>query len=110
MIIIEVASEISKMDDRERQRLAEKGWRTGSVAEFLELTPEEIAIVEIKLALSNKLEEWQNRKSTDITPSPEDVRVTENDEASDSLEQLVHSMLTIGVSPQEIGQLIASIG
>lgn len=43
------------------ERLEAKGWKVGTVAEFLELTPEEAALVEVKLAVmsSNKT----NKKS-----------------------------------------------
>ena len=40
------------MDKSKRERLEAKGWKVGTVAEFLELTPAEAALVEIKLALS----------------------------------------------------------
>jgi hypothetical protein len=40
------------MDAAKKKRLKEAGWITGSVAEFLELSPEESALIEIKLRLS----------------------------------------------------------
>ena len=40
------------MKSTKRARLEAHGWRVGSAAEFLELTPEEAAFVETKLALS----------------------------------------------------------
>jgi hypothetical protein len=40
------------MDKSKRELLEAKGWKVGTVAEFLELTPEEAALIEIKLALS----------------------------------------------------------
>ncbi len=36
------------------ERLEAKGWKVGTVEEFLELTPEEAALIEIKLAQSPK--------------------------------------------------------
>lgn len=38
-----------------KKRLEGAGWRAGSAAEFLRLSPEEAQIVEMKLALSEKL-------------------------------------------------------
>ncbi|WP_292751201.1 hypothetical protein [Nostoc sp. NMS4] len=38
------------MDQAKRERLESKGWKIGTVADFLELTPEETILVEIKLA------------------------------------------------------------
>ena len=43
------------MDSIKRQKLEAAGWKVGTVAELLELTPEEEAIVEIRVALSKSL-------------------------------------------------------
>ena len=45
------------MEEVERKRLEQAGWKSGTVSEFLELTPEETVLVEIKLALSRYLKE-----------------------------------------------------
>ena len=47
----------SAMDEEKKKRLEAKGWKVGTVAEFLELTPEEAMLVEIKLALSRNNQE-----------------------------------------------------
>ena len=39
------------MDENKQKRLEEQGWKVGSVAEFLQLTPEE----QIALVLAEKL-------------------------------------------------------
>ena len=39
------------MDKVKRKKLAAKGWKVGTVKEFLELAPEEAAKVEMKVAL-----------------------------------------------------------
>ena len=41
------------MDEEKRKRLAAKGWKVSSAAEFLELTPDEESLIELRLALSN---------------------------------------------------------
>ena len=38
------------MDKRKKEKLAKKGWKVGSVAEFLDLSAEESAYIEMKLA------------------------------------------------------------
>ena len=43
------------MKKRKRTRFEAQGWRFGSAADFLELTYEEAAFVETKLALSQRL-------------------------------------------------------
>ncbi|MGB8687572.1 MAG: hypothetical protein WCD53_09585 [Microcoleus sp.] len=43
------------MDQGKKKRLEDRGWKIGSVSEFLELSPEESTLIEIKLALSLNL-------------------------------------------------------
>lgn len=45
------------MKKAKRERLEAGGWKVGTVSEFLSLTPEESALIEIKLALSRRLRE-----------------------------------------------------
>jgi len=52
-------------DEAKRQRLEAEGWKIGTVAEFLELTSEESALVEIKLALSQNLRERREKQMTE---------------------------------------------
>ncbi len=37
-----------------KKQLARKGWKVGTVAEFLQLSPEESAYIEMKLALCRR--------------------------------------------------------
>jgi hypothetical protein len=53
------------MDEKKREWLEAHGWKVGTAAEFLELTEEEAALVEIKLALSRSLH--QRREKQRIT-------------------------------------------
>ena len=43
------------MRESKKRRLTSKGWKVGTTAEFLQLTAEESAYVEIKLQLAEKL-------------------------------------------------------
>ena len=40
------------METSKRRRLETEGWQVGAVQEFLELTPEEVTLIEVKLALN----------------------------------------------------------
>ncbi len=42
------------MDNNKRQRLEKAGWQVGTVAEFIELSPNELEMVALKLALSRQ--------------------------------------------------------
>ena len=48
------------MEKNKKKRLEDAGWRVGSTAEFLELSPEEAAFVELKLTLSTELRARRN--------------------------------------------------
>lgn len=48
------------MEESKRKHLEKAGWKSGTVSEFLEITPEETVIVEIKLALSRYLKDRIN--------------------------------------------------
>ena len=89
------------------------GWRDGTVAEFLGLTPEESALIEIKLALSRKLRERRQKRMTQaqlakkLQSSQSRVAKAENGDGSVSIELLVRAMLATGATPKEIGRVIA---
>lgn len=51
------------MKKAKRERSEESGWKVGTAAEFLELTPEESALIEIKLALSRELRERRQKRT-----------------------------------------------
>ena len=103
------------MDNSKRERLEAKGWKIGTVAEFLELTPEEAALVEIKLALSRSLKERRQNLMTQadlaakLHSSQPRIANAENGDASVSIELLIRAMLATGATPQDIGQIIASV-
>lgn len=104
------------MDRAKRERLEAKGWKVGMVSEFLELTPEESTLIEIKLSLSRRLKERRQKLMTQsdlaekIDSSPPQIAKAENGDSSVSLELLIRGMLATGATPQEIGQAIALCG
>lgn len=102
------------MKKAKRKRLEAGGWKVGTVAEFLDLTPEESALIEIKLALSRKLRERRQKRMTQaqlaekIQSSQSRIAKAETGHSSVSLELLVRAMLATGATPKEIGKAIAS--
>ena len=102
------------MDKRKKDKLARKGWKTGSVAEFLDLSAEESAYIEMKLALSEKLKERRRRtKLTQaelakaIESSQSRVAKMEAGDPTVSIDLLVKSLLALGVSKKELGRPIS---
>ena len=104
------------MNQEKQERLEAQGWKVGTVSEFLELTPEEAALIEIKLALSRGLREQRERQMTQaelagkIKSSQPRIAKAEGGDRSVSVELLVRAMLATGATPQEIGRIIASVG
>ncbi len=102
------------MNKRKKNKLAKKGWKTGSVAEFLGLSDEESAYIEMKLALSEKLRERRLRKKLTqaelakaIESSQSRVAKMEAGDPSVSIDLLVKSLLALGVSKKELGRTIS---
>ena len=101
------------MNQAKRERLEAKGWKVGTVADFLELTPEESALIEIKLALSRRLRQRRNGQMTQaelanlIHSSQPRIAKAESGDRSVSIELLLRAMLATGATPQEIGNTIA---
>jgi DNA-binding XRE family transcriptional regulator len=104
------------MDLVKKKRLEDKGWQVGSASEFLELSPEESILIEIKLALSYNLKERRRKLMTQaelaekINSSQPRVANAENGDDSVSIELLIRAMLATGATPQDIGQIIAQAG
>ena len=104
------------MDLDKKTRLESNGWKVGTVSGFLELTPEESVLVEIKLALSQNLKErrlklmTQSELASKMSSSQPRIAKAENGDASVSIELLIRAMLATGATPQDIGQVIAGVG
>ncbi len=104
------------MDKAKRQRLEARGWRLGSAADFLGLTPEEAALVEMKLSLARSLRQRRQKRMTQaelaerLRSSQPRVAKAEGGDASVSLELLVRAMLATGATPKEIGKALAVAG
>ena len=102
------------MDKRKQTKLAKKGWKVGTVAEFLDLSDEESDYIEMKLALSEKLKE--KRAQTNLTQaqlakaiksSQSRVAKMEAGDPTVSIDLLVKSLLALGVSKKELGKTIS---
>ncbi len=103
------------MNQAKRERLEASGWKVGTVADFLELTPEESALIEIKLALSRRLRERRQGQMTQaelakkIHSSQPRIAKAESGDGSVSIELLLRAMLATGATPQDIGEAIGEI-
>lgn len=103
------------MDNAKRERLEAKGWKVGTVTEFLELSAEEATLIDIKLALSRSLKERRQKLMTQaelaakLHSSQPRIAKAENGDASVSIELLVKAMLATGATSEDIGRVIAGV-
>ncbi len=103
------------MDAAKKRRLKAAGWRTGSAAEFLNLTKEEEQIVEMKLRLSNLVKTTRIRKRMSQTKlawrlqsSQSRVAKIETADPSVSLDLLMRASLVAGATRKQLARAIAS--
>ncbi|HEX5725604.1 MAG TPA: helix-turn-helix transcriptional regulator [Longimicrobiaceae bacterium] len=103
------------MDDAKRQRLEAAGWRFGSVKDFLGLSEDEAAYIEVKLSLTTALRECRVREGLTqvelarrLGSSQSRVAKMEASDPTVSLDLLIRALLAAGASRAEIGAAIAS--
>lgn len=102
------------MKQTKRTKLEAKGWKVGSSDEFLDLTAEEAAYIEMKIALSEKLRQKRRRKRMTqaelarlVQSSQSRVAKMESGDPSVSIDLLMKSLLALGVSKKELGRSIS---
>ncbi|MEW6755390.1 MAG: helix-turn-helix transcriptional regulator [Candidatus Latescibacterota bacterium] len=103
------------MSTTRRQKLQDQGWRLGSVAEFLELTPEESHYIELRLKLAAGLRaRRRGRRLTQVQAakllksSQSRLAKMEAGDPSVSLDLLIRSHLALGSSPTDLARLISA--
>jgi DNA-binding XRE family transcriptional regulator len=98
-----------------KDKLLKAGWRIGNPTDFLQLSSEEAAIIEIKLALSRNLRERRSNAMTQrelaqrIQSSQPRIAKAEQGDQSVSVELLMRAMLATGATPKDIGKVIAQV-
>ena len=97
-----------------RKRLESKGWRIGDPKEFLGLSDQEAAYIELKLALAGFLRKkrikshlGQTALAKLVKSSQSRVAKMEGADSSVSIDLLVRSLLALGISNPELGRIIA---
>ena len=105
--------EMDKMDKRKKKALESKGYKIGSVDEFLGLGKKESDYIELKLALSQALSE--RRKQSNLTQvqlarmlksSQSRVAKMEKGDPTVSIDLLVKSLLAMGATKESIVKAI----
>jgi DNA-binding XRE family transcriptional regulator len=103
------------MQESKLKKLEAAGWKVGGVDEFLGLTPEESAYIEVKLALShtlrqrrlhNKLSQIELAKL--VHSSQSRIAKMEAGDPSVSIDLIMKSLLALGASPKDVAKAISS--
>jgi ribosome-binding protein aMBF1 (putative translation factor) len=102
------------MRNTKKKRLEAKEWKIGSAKEFLGLSSEEEAYIEIKLRLAEglrnqrlRLQMTQSDLAKKLKSSQSRVARMEAGESSVSLDLLVRSLLALGASSKNLIRLIS---
>ena len=103
------------MRDSKRRRLEARGWKVGSAKDFLGLTDQEAAYIELKLRLAASLRECRRRRHLTqmdlarfLRSSQSRIAKMEIGDPSVSLDLLVRSLLALGTSARQLSRIIST--
>ena len=103
------------MREEKRRRLEAKGWKIGTAQEFLHLSAEEAAYIDLKVRLAMGLRERRRRRSLTqadlaqrLRSSQSRVAKIEAGDPSVSLDLLIRSLLILGASRRELSRIISA--
>ena len=103
------------MKDDKRKRLEEAGWKFGNAADFLDLSQEEAAFVEVKLILSRGLRTLRSRReltqaglANRMGSSQSRIAKAEAGDPSISVDLLIRALFASGATTQDLAELLSS--
>ena len=103
------------MRKQKKKRLEKKGWKIGTVKEFLGLSNEESAYIELKIKLAVGLRQRRQQKglsqvdlAAKLQSSQSRVAKMEAGDPSVSLDLLIRSLITLGATERELSQIITT--
>ncbi len=96
-----------------RQKLERKGWRIGDAQDFLGLSQQEAAYVELRLRLADNLKARRRRHNLTQTAFAKRIRSSqsrvakmEGGDPTVSLDLLIRSLLALGASNRDLARAI----
>jgi DNA-binding XRE family transcriptional regulator len=103
------------MKQSKRDELTKLGYRVTSTQEFLGLSDEEMALIDLKLSLIEKLKEIRGLKKITqqqlarlMHSSQSRIAMIEQGRPDVSLDLICRALFALGVSRRELGKAIAS--
>jgi DNA-binding transcriptional regulator YiaG len=101
------------MKKNKRARLEGHGWRAGNAADFLDLSAEESALVDTKLALSGSVRERRSKQGLSqaelarrLKSSQSRVAKLEAADPSVSADLLLRALFALGATPNDVASAI----
>jgi DNA-binding XRE family transcriptional regulator len=102
------------MRESKRKHLQAKGWKVGTTKQFLQLSDDEDAYIELRLKLAEGLKArrvgqglTQVQLAKAVRSSQSRVAKMEAGDPTVSLDLLVRSLLALGTTNRELAQIIA---
>lgn len=102
-------------ESKQKKRLEDKGWNVGGIGDFLGLSAEEEALIELKLTLAKEIEAQRKARgmsqadgARQISSSQSRVAKMEGGDPSVSVNLLLNTLFTLGAKKKDIGRKIAA--
>ena len=103
------------MNKAKKERLEAAGWKVGSAREFLGLSDEESALIEVKLELGRAVRAERTRRgmtqaalARELGSSQSRVAKMETGDPSVSLDLLVRSLFRLGASRRDLARYLSA--
>jgi len=101
------------MQASKQRKLENAGWKIGSAKDFLNLTPEENAYIEMKHSLGLTLKKLRNKENLSqvevakmLKSSQSRLAKMEAGDPSVSIDLLIKSLLALGAKPKDLAKAI----
>lgn len=101
------------MDKAKRKRLEARGWQVGTASDFLGLSPEEAALVEMRVRLSQALRTRREAQGLSQIALAKRLRSSQSRvakmEAADptvSTDLLLRGLVALGATPRDIARVL----
>jgi len=103
---------LMRLDPKKRERIRELGGRVTTVEEWLDLSPEEVAIIDMKIQLGEELKALRRKKKLSQETAAKMLqtsqgRVSKMEKGQASLDQLAWSLLVMGESRKRLARVIS---
>jgi ribosome-binding protein aMBF1 (putative translation factor) len=103
------------MRKQKQKRLEAKGWKVGTVKQFLDLSDEESAYIELKIKLAAGLRQRRQQKglsqldlAAKLQSSQSRIAKMEAGDPSVSLDLLIRSLISLGATERELSRIITT--